>query len=120
MIALLTYVSVQERYQKVRDLLKQEDKVDKIHARMLRKEKRLKQKLKWKRERSEEDDEDVTESDEEATADRPSKKSKIYFDNDSDDDVETKDKKIMDINTSKNSLAEQEELALKLLGSMHS
>ena len=120
MIALLTYVSVQERYQKVRDLLKQEDKVDKIHARMLRKEKRLKQKLKWKRERSEEDDEDVTESDEEATADRPSKKSKIYFDNDSDDDVETKDKKIMDINTSKISLAEQEELALKLLGSMHS
>ncbi|CAO2841337.1 unnamed protein product [Amaranthus hypochondriacus] len=111
---------VQERYQKVRDLLKQEDKVDKIHARMLRKEKRLKQKLKWKRDRSEEDNEDVSESDEEATAGRPSKKSKLYFNNDSDDDVDTKDEKIMDINTSKISLAEQEELALKLLGSMHS
>ncbi|XP_021853336.1 DEAD-box ATP-dependent RNA helicase 32 [Spinacia oleracea] len=110
---------VQERYQKMREMLKQEDKVDKIHARELRKEKRLKQKMKLKRERTEED---VSESDEEATASLPNKKSKLYFDsdNDSDNEMDTEDKKKVDINTNKMSLAEQEDLALKLLGSMNS
>uniref|UniRef100_A0A803LYA6 ATP-dependent RNA helicase n=1 Tax=Chenopodium quinoa TaxID=63459 RepID=A0A803LYA6_CHEQI len=73
---------VQERYQKMREVLKQEDKVDKVHAR------------------------------------RPNKKSKLYFDSDS--DMDTEEKKMVDINTNKISLAEQEDLALKLLGSMNS
>lgn len=112
---------VQERYQKMRELLKQEDKVDKSNARKLRKEKRMKQKLKWKRDRLEEDDEeDASESDEDATTFRPNKKSKLYLDSDNDDnDGDTEDKKRVDINTNSISLAEQEDLALKLLSSMH-
>ncbi|KNA17421.1 hypothetical protein SOVF_080270 [Spinacia oleracea] len=104
---------VQERYKKMREVLKQEDKVDKIHARELRKEKRLKQKMKLKRERTEED---VSESDHE----KANKKSKLYFDSENDMDMGTKDRKKVDINTNKISLAEQEDLALKLLGSINS
>ncbi|XP_021755772.1 DEAD-box ATP-dependent RNA helicase 32-like [Chenopodium quinoa] len=109
---------VQERYQKMREVLKQEDKVDKVHARQLRKEKRLKQKMKLKRDRAEDEEEEGSESEEEATVGRPNKKSKLYFDSDS--DMDTEEKKMVDINTNKISLAEQEDLALKLLGSMNS
>ncbi|KAL2944613.1 DEAD-box ATP-dependent RNA helicase 32 [Bienertia sinuspersici] len=111
---------VQERYQKMRESLKKEDKVDKIHARELLKDKKLKKKMKMKRERPEEDEEDVSELDEEVTATRPNKKSKIYFDSDDDNDADTLDKKKVDIDTDKISLAEQEDLALKLLSSMQS
>ncbi|GAB4830045.1 hypothetical protein Ancab_019687 [Ancistrocladus abbreviatus] len=72
-------------YEKVKEKLKEEDEVDKVHARQLRKEKRMKEKMKWKRGRSEEDEEEPSDSDGEA-ADMggSNKKSKICFDTDSD------------------------------------
>lgn len=110
---------VQERYQKVRETLKQEDKVDKLHARQLRKEKRFKEKMKLKRERpEEEDEEDASESGEEGAPSRANKKAELYFDSDS--DVEGEAKKEVHIDTKNISLAEQEALALRLLSSMHS
>ncbi|GAB4830058.1 hypothetical protein Ancab_019699 [Ancistrocladus abbreviatus] len=106
-------------YDKVKEKLKEEDEVDKVHARQLRKEKRMKEKMKWKRGRSEEDEEEPSESDGEAADMGGSKKkSKTYFDTDSDGKEQVKRSKV-DINTDAISLEEQEALALKLLDSMH-
>ncbi|GAB4830000.1 hypothetical protein Ancab_019644 [Ancistrocladus abbreviatus] len=105
-------------YEKVKEKLKEEDEVDKVHGRQLWKEKRMKEKMKWKRGRSKEDEEEPSESDGEAVDMGGSKKkSKVYFDTDSDGKEQVRSK--VDINTDAISLEEQEALALKLLDSLH-
>ncbi|KAK9689173.1 hypothetical protein RND81_09G040700 [Saponaria officinalis] len=106
---------VLERYRKEREKLKEADKEDKLHVRQLLKEKRMKKKAKLKRPMPDEDEDDDSDSDGEDTAPRPNKKSKLYFDSESEGE-ETE----MIPKPSKISLEDQEALALKLLGSMHS
>lgn len=114
-----------EYYKRIREELKRADKEDKLLDRQRRREKRIKQKMKWKKggmeeEDDEEDEDNLSGSDEESMEQGRHKKSKIYFDSDSDNDErkENKDKKgpLGD----SISLEEQEALALKLLNSMHS
>ncbi|KAF5948831.1 hypothetical protein HYC85_014788 [Camellia sinensis] len=116
--------TVSKRYAEMREELKQHDKEDKLLDRERRKEKRMKQKMKLKRGRKEEEDdegeEDLSGSDGEATRNRANKRSKKYFDSDSDDAERKRDKDKLAIKADSISLAEQEELALKLLSSMHS
>ncbi|GMH20152.1 hypothetical protein Nepgr_021993 [Nepenthes gracilis] len=49
---------VQGRYEMMRQKLEEEDQEDKLQARQLRKEKRMKKKMKWQRERLEEEEDD--------------------------------------------------------------
>ncbi|KAG5546474.1 hypothetical protein RHGRI_018607 [Rhododendron griersonianum] len=111
---------VSKRYANLREELKEEDKEDKLLDRQRRKEKRMKEKMKRRRGRKDEDDiegeEDLSGSD----GDRTNKRSKKYFDSDSDDAESKRDKDNSTINANSISLKEQEELALKLLSSMHS
>ncbi|KAF7141434.1 hypothetical protein RHSIM_Rhsim06G0216500 [Rhododendron simsii] len=111
---------VSKRYANLREELKEEDKEDKLLDRQRRKEKRMKEKMKRRRGRKDEDDiegeEDLSGSD----GDRTNKRSKKYFDSDSDDAESKRDKDNSTINADSISLKEQEELALKLLSSMHS
>lgn len=96
--------------------MKVADKEDKALDQKRRKEKRIKQKMKLKRGREEDDDDAVSEddlSDREATKNRPNKKGKTYFNSDSDNGDDNTGTRTTPI-----TLAEQEELALKLLSSM--
>ncbi|KAL0311025.1 UNVERIFIED_CONTAM: DEAD-box ATP-dependent RNA helicase 32 [Sesamum angustifolium] len=115
---------VRQRYAELREEMKVVDKVDKSLDRQRRKEKRIKEKMKWKRGRDEEGDveseDDISGSDGEATNGRRNKKAKVYFDSDSDDGERKKVQDNAGLVTSAITLAEQEELALKLLSSMHS
>ncbi|XP_057486371.1 DEAD-box ATP-dependent RNA helicase 32 [Actinidia eriantha] len=115
---------VNKRYAELREELKHQDKEDKVVDRERRKEKRMKQKMKLKRGRKDEDDvedeDDLSGSDGEARSNKANKKSKIKFDSESDDTEGKREKDKIAINADKISLAEQEELALKLLSSMHS
>nr|DAD20510.1 TPA_asm: hypothetical protein HUJ06_021973 [Nelumbo nucifera] len=115
---------VKERYEKMKEEMRRQDKEDKLLHRQRLREKRIKEKMKLKRGRAEEedddvDDEDITRSDGEETGDKTTKRSKIYFDSDSDIE-EKKGKNRLGIHADSISLAEQEALALKLLSSMHS
>ncbi|KAK1440058.1 hypothetical protein QVD17_05883 [Tagetes erecta] len=109
---------VRERFDELREEMKIRDQEDKLLDRKRRKEKRIKEKEKYKRARNEEDDDeddvDASGSDKDF---KNVKRSKVYFDSD-DSDGEMKDK--VALKTDDISLAEQEELALKLLSSMHS
>lgn len=113
--------AVKERYAKLREDMKQRDKEDKLLHRQRLRERRLKEKVKLKRAREEDEDEEIDDggsgSDGEA-ANGGAKRSKIYFDSDSDEGgkLEKNVESIADTI----SLAEQEALALKLLSSMHS
>lgn len=115
---------VKQRFAELRKELKIVDEEDKALDRKRRKEKRIKEKMKWKRGREEEEADiggevDVSASDREESEERVNKKTKIYFDSDSDDGKTTrKDKQGGPADSI--SLAEQEQLALKLLSSMHS
>ncbi|XP_060188303.1 DEAD-box ATP-dependent RNA helicase 32 isoform X2 [Lycium barbarum] len=113
---------VNQRYAELRKNLKVADKEDKDLDKKRRKEKRIKEKMKSKRGREEEEeqDEDVSGSDTEIPRGRVDKKTKIYFDSDDEDGERTADKAKEGIAADSISLAEQEELALKLLNSMHS
>ncbi|KAK4341848.1 hypothetical protein RND71_037664 [Anisodus tanguticus] len=113
---------VNQRYAELRKNLKVADKEDKDLDKKRRKEKRIKEKMKYKRGREdeEEEDEDVSGSDAEIPRGRVDKKTKIYFDSDDEDGERTADKAKEGIAADSISLAEQEELALKLLNSMHS
>ncbi|XP_071725801.1 DEAD-box ATP-dependent RNA helicase 32 [Rutidosis leptorrhynchoides] len=117
--ALLDTDKVMKRFADLKEDMKARDKEDKQLDRERRKEKRLKEKMKHKRarleEEEEEEDEDLSESDKDT---QTVKRSKVYFDSDGDSDNESKDK--VALKTDAISLAEQEELALKLLSSMHS
>lgn len=103
--------------------MKLQDKEDKLLERQRRKEKRMKEKLKLKRGRDEEEEDedgnDLSGSDREAGGQKASKKSKIYFASDSDDGEKKREKDKMGFNADSISLAQQEELALKLLSSMN-
>ncbi|KAI3456937.1 hypothetical protein Pfo_013600 [Paulownia fortunei] len=116
---------VNQRYAELREEMKVVDKEDKALDHQRRKEKRIKQKMKWKRGRDEEDDgdrmseDDLSQSDREVTTGRVGKKAKLYFDSDSDGGERRKGKDSIGVG-SEVTLAEQEELALKLLSSMHS
>lgn len=112
-----------EYYRKMREELKLVDKEDKLLDRQRRRDKRVKEKIKWKKSNmEEEDDGEESGSEGEMEGGRKHKRSKIYFDSDSDSDYgereENKDTK--GINGDSITIAEQEEVALKLLSSMHS
>ncbi|KAJ4801407.1 RNA helicase [Rhynchospora pubera] len=112
---------VAERYMKLREEMKEQDKEDKILQRQMRREKRKKQKMKLKKWRGDGEDavgSDEDQSDVDDTEKPASKRSKIYFNNGSDDEGEKAKKNVLDAD--RISLAEQEALALKLLSSMHS
>lgn len=114
---------VNQRYAELRKNLKVADKEDKDLDRKRRKEKRIKEKMKNKRGREEEEEEDdeLSGSDMEIPRGRVDKKTKIYFDSDDEDGERRGDMaKKEGIAADAISLAEQEELALKLLNSMHS
>ncbi|KAF3639502.1 DEAD-box ATP-dependent RNA helicase 32 [Capsicum annuum] len=113
---------VNQRYAELRKDLKVADKEDKDLDRKRRKGKRIKEKMKYKRgrEEQEEEDEELSSSDAENPGDRVDKKSKIYFDSDDEDGDRKGDIAKEGIAADAISLAEQEELALKLLNSMHS
>ncbi|XP_019190349.1 PREDICTED: DEAD-box ATP-dependent RNA helicase 32 [Ipomoea nil] len=108
-----------ERYAKMRQELKLMDKEDKALDRQRLKEKRIKEKIKWKRgrdEEEEEDEDDLLRSDANVGKER-AKKQKIYFDRDEERDG---DSFKTSVKADSVSVAEQEDLALKLLSSMHS
>ncbi|PHT43914.1 DEAD-box ATP-dependent RNA helicase 32 [Capsicum baccatum] len=113
---------VNQRYAELRKDLKVADKEDKDLDHKRRKEKRIKEKMKYKRGRDEqeEEDEELSGSDAEIPGGRVDKKSKIYFDSDDEDGERKGDIAREGIAADAISLAEQEELALKLLNSMHS
>ncbi|OVA06611.1 Helicase [Macleaya cordata] len=118
---------VKERYEKLKEEMKERDKEDKLLQRQRLREERTKKKMKLKRGREEEEEEESDEdgeaisgSDREETGDKASKKkSKIYFDSDSEDGEKGKKDKV-GFNADSITLADQEALALKLLSSMHS
>ncbi|KAK3014481.1 hypothetical protein RJ639_009384, partial [Escallonia herrerae] len=120
--SLLDKDKVNRRYAELREEMKLRDKEDKLLDRQRRKEKRIKEKMKVKRGRREEEDEeaedDLSGSDTEANGVRLNKKSKIYFDSDTDDRERKVDNGKTAFSTDSVTLAEQEELALKLLSSM--
>ncbi|KAK6946892.1 DEAD/DEAH box helicase domain [Dillenia turbinata] len=110
---------VNERYAKLRQETKEHYKEDKLLQHQRPREKRQKEKMKYKVARPDDVEEEVLSgSDEETTMKKRSKRSKTYSDGDSND--EQGKKKIKDnlgFNAVADSitLAEQEELALKLL-----
>ncbi|OWM88754.1 hypothetical protein CDL15_Pgr002521 [Punica granatum] len=118
-----------EYYRRMREEMKKVDKEDKrLHRERLR-ENRIKKKMKWKKGKSGPDEEDegeeAGESDPSMSDKGPEgkgrRRSKVYFDSDGEDGEqgESKDKSGLPKPDSI-SLAEQEQLALKLLSSMHS
>lgn len=115
---------VKQRYDQLRKELKMVDEEDKVLDRERRREKRVKEKVKRQRgQKGKESDSEsgdiLSDSYREERQERPNKKGKIYFDSDSDvgDDTRARDEKGLRANSV--TLAEQEELALKLLSSMH-
>ncbi|GLT62105.1 hypothetical protein SLA2020_347680 [Shorea laevis] len=122
---LLDRVKKDEYYKKMREELKQVDKEDKLLDHQRRREKRIKEKMKLKKakleeENDEEGEDDLSGSEVEAEAQRKPKRSKIYFDSDNDDGEAEKRTDDKDLKADSISVAEQEQLALKLLSSMHS
>ncbi|KAK9057057.1 hypothetical protein SSX86_024424 [Deinandra increscens subsp. villosa] len=115
--ALLDKSKVLDRFAKLREEMKTRDLEDKVLDRKRRKEKRIKEKEKHKRARNEEDEEE--DDDDFSGSDKDLKKvkrSKVYFNSDSEDEMRDK----VALKTDEISLAEQEELALKLLSSLNS
>ncbi|KZV56410.1 DEAD-box ATP-dependent RNA helicase 32-like [Dorcoceras hygrometricum] len=113
---------VNQRFTKLREDMNGVDEEDKALYRKRIREKRIKQKMKFKRRRDEDEDEDednLSGSDTEADTGKVSKKSKIHF-HDSEDSEMMQGKANTGMYTDTITLAEQEELALKLLRSMHS
>lgn len=95
----------------MREELKEADKEDKLLNRNRLKEKRKEKMNKMKKRAAQEiQDDDVSGSEE----DRPQKRSKKFVDSDSDIDNKVEN----NFNTESISLAEQEELALKLLSTL--
>ncbi|XP_058742954.1 DEAD-box ATP-dependent RNA helicase 32 [Vicia villosa] len=104
-----------EYYKRMREDLKKADKEDKLVERQRLREKRIKQKMKWKADNMEEEDnqDDNSELEEDETINKRHKKSKVYFDSDSDEGGRKQVTGNQGI-----TLEEQEALALKLLQSM--
>ncbi|KAF8409551.1 hypothetical protein HHK36_005629 [Tetracentron sinense] len=122
---LLQLDIVKDRYEKVKEELKQQDKEDKRQLHQRLRENRTKKKLKLKRGRAEEEEddemgeEDNSASDREETGNRSTKtkRSKIYFDSDIDDNERKEENDKMSFGADSISLEEQEALALKLIWS---
>ncbi|GMJ15952.1 hypothetical protein like AT5G54910 [Hibiscus trionum] len=109
-----------EYYKKMREELKLVDKEDKLLERQRLRENRMKRKMKLKKGQREDEDEDISGSEGEPDANNKRKRSKIYFHSDSDDGEKEESKgDLAGINADSISVAEQEQLALKLLNSMH-
>lgn len=102
-----------EYYKRMREDLKKADKEDKLVERQRLRDKKFKQKMKWKAGNEEEEDnqDDTSGSEGDEPINRRHKKSKIYFDSDSDEGQRKE--------ASRRQTEDQEELALKLLQSMH-
>lgn len=120
--SLLDQDKREEYYKNMREQMKHVDKEDKVLDRQRRREKRIKEKMKRKigsmgLEEDGEGEDDLSGSEGEG---RKHKRSKIYFDSDSDNAEMTESKDNAGISTDSISLADQEALALKLLSSMHS
>ncbi|PON65218.1 DEAD-box ATP-dependent RNA helicase [Parasponia andersonii] len=115
---LLDQDKKEEFYRKLREEMKVADKEDKLLERQRLQEKRMKLKMKRKKGKMEEDgdEEDLSYSEEEESGKNAPKRLKIYFNSNSDGE-ENGDKASFKADSV--SLAEQEALALKLLGSMH-
>ncbi|XP_062076655.1 DEAD-box ATP-dependent RNA helicase 32 [Humulus lupulus] len=113
--ALLDQEKKKEFYKNLREEMKLADKEDKLLERHRLQEKRTKEKMKRKG-RMEEEEEDGEDSDEDDSGKKGAKRSKKYFDSESDGE-ENEGKAV--INTDSISLQEQEALALKLLSSMN-
>ncbi|KAK1391837.1 DEAD-box ATP-dependent RNA helicase 32 [Heracleum sosnowskyi] len=115
---------VNKRYAELREEMKVQDKEDKFLDRQRRKEKRIKAKNKLKRGAEEDEDDvegdDLSESDRATGGQKASKRSKIYFDSDNEDSEKKGGKNNIGFPADSISLAQQEELALKLLSSMNS
>ncbi|KAK6946894.1 protein of unknown function DUF4217 [Dillenia turbinata] len=109
---------VNERYAKLRQEMKERDKEDKLLQHQRLREKRQKEKRKYKVARP--DDGEEEDLYEEPNAKKRSKRSKPYSDSDSDEEQGKIYKDNLGFNADSITLAEQEELALKLLSSMHS
>ncbi|KAK3127168.1 hypothetical protein QOZ80_7AG0569290 [Eleusine coracana subsp. coracana] len=104
---------VSQRYAELYKEMQKHDKEDKLEHKKSLREKKLQKKLKLKRKRQEEA-EAGSEEDSGSESDRgynATKKAKKYFDSDDEGEVDVKDGDV---------LAQQEELALKLLSKMHS
>ncbi|KAK6946950.1 hypothetical protein RJ641_000423 [Dillenia turbinata] len=96
--------------------MKERDKEDKLLQHHRLREKRQKEKMKYKVAKPDDgEEEDFSGSDEETI-----KRSKTYFDSDSDEEQGKRIKDNLGFNTDSITLAEQEDPALKLLSSMHS
>ncbi|XP_047334689.1 DEAD-box ATP-dependent RNA helicase 32 [Impatiens glandulifera] len=123
-MANLDRETVNKRYAEMKaELRKRDVEEDKLLGRQRLKEKRMKKKMKLKRGRGEED-EDLSASDREGYEEaEPSaaKRAKVYFHSDSESEEGSKriDNKKSVVDSDTISLAAQEELALKLLSSMH-
>ncbi|XP_042495568.1 DEAD-box ATP-dependent RNA helicase 32 [Macadamia integrifolia] len=122
---LLQLDKVKERYEKLKEEMKQRDKEDKQLLRQRLREKRTKEKMKLTRARQEQEvasehEEDMSGSDGETIDNKSRKRSKIYFESESDDDEKKGKKDNVGFSEDSISLEEQEALALKLLSSMHS
>ncbi|KAL8151558.1 hypothetical protein V2J09_021366 [Rumex salicifolius] len=111
---------VNERYKKIREQMKEADKIDKDQARQLRKEKQMQKKIKLKnaREEAESDEDESSGCDEEPSKSRVNRKTKLYLSDDEDTQNKNSNKR-GELNISSISLAEQESMALKLLESMN-
>ncbi|CAK7338481.1 unnamed protein product [Dovyalis caffra] len=120
--SLLDQDKRKEYYKKMREQMKHVDKEDKLLDRQRRREKRIKEKMKWKKGSIDEEEDGGGEDDLSGSEGegRKHKRSKIYFDSDSDNAEMTENKDNAGPSTDSVSLAEQEALALKLLSSMHS
>ncbi|WOK99750.1 DEAD-box ATP-dependent RNA helicase 32 isoform X1 [Canna indica] len=116
--------TVNERYEKLREEMKMRDKEDKLLHRQRLRDKRSKEKLKLKRLKEEEEEESTGDdhSDLDENEHRNPKRTKVYFDEEDDDEVDDLKgvKKGANLNKDSTYLAEQEALALELLRSKHS
>lgn len=104
--------------------MKEKDKEDKILNRQRLREKRKEKQMKLKRRRGEEEEEAADSEDGRSELDEAengaAKRSKIRFVSDDEEEEKGNNKKDFGLCSDLVSIAEQEALALKLLGSMHS
>lgn len=118
-MSIFAIIVKNERYMKLREEVRQHDRDDKFLLKKRLRDGRTKEKIKIKRRREEAaGDSGLSGSDDENQS-GGCKKSKVYFDSDSDDGKRAGEQS-MNVVADTMSLAQQEALAMKLLNSMHS
>ncbi|ERN19650.1 hypothetical protein AMTRI_Chr02g257360 [Amborella trichopoda] len=118
------HATVEERYKKLREELKHQDKEDKLLLKQRLREKRCREKIKGRGEMGNQNDADYASDEDGPTL--AFKRNKTYFNSDDSSEEEGAQKattkkhkgKALGLSTDAITLAEQEELALKLLNSM--